>query len=334
MRWLVVSYFLFSCVPNLDGYEISSTKRDAGVAKDVGIEDAAIQDRHLDVFMDGARDVGFDSGHDGAQDVGTDSAIDGVDSSLVDSGQDANDAASDAGSDACVPHCTVGGSCGAEDGCGGRCLGVCPDPDNEVCYGGFCSEVSWCASSRCDPFSGTGCSTSETCNPTFDDPPNYVETRCIAPGSARQGEACEQVEDCAAGLGCDVGKCRPYCCHAGQLFTSSTEHCRGGFCERFGSRLGYCVEACHGEGPDACAEDQLCIRSSERAGLMYCIESVAPEAQPGDTCEFSNSCAHGQFCHRNICRLRCEPEGIACPSSTSCMMILRTPRISVCLPDA
>lgn len=281
-------------------------------------------------------DAGSDGGRPAA-DFGVDAARpDAGDAGVVSPDLGTPDAASDAGLDlgvdACVPDCITGGACGADDGCGGVCLGVCPNPDDEVCYGGVCTTVSWCVSSRCDVFSGTGCSSGDACHPTYADEPDLIETRCAPAGTGTDGAACTMPEDCAAGFGCRLGKCRRYCCHAGMLFGESSDHCLG-YCERVGARTGFCVELCNTNDPSTCEADQLCIWSNERAGLTYCIETVAPDASPGDTCEFANACAHGQYCWEGSCRATCDP-GAATPCATgACTTVLSTPGISVCLPE-
>lgn len=281
----------------------------------------------------------FDAGADGGTDGATDAASDAAQS---DAGEpDAFDAAADVfdagmldgGPDtSCIPSCVTGGECGADDGCGGRCLGVCPDDENQVCYGGICSMASWCVSSRCDPFSGTGCPSEDACYAT-PDPPNYIETSCEPPGVGVEGDTCVRAQDCSAGLGCRLGKCRRYCCHAGQLFTDSSDHCRG-FCERIGARTGFCVETCSAQDRDACALDQVCVRSSERAGLTYCIETVAPDANEGDACTAANGCAHGHFCDVDTCRMACNPTGTDCGPGFECVTVSSVARVSVCRPVA
>ncbi len=289
---------LVGCVPSFDDITVV----------DAGMDAAAVRMDASTSGMDGGVDASFDAGM-----------------------QPELDADHDVGVDACVPVCITGGACGADDGCGGRCLGDCPNVELEVCYGGYCG-MSWCASSRCDVFSGTGCTTGQACYHDLDDDPDFVATRCAAAGAGLEGDACRVHDDCAAGFGCQLGKCRRYCCHAGQLFTESSDHCAG-YCERFGFRTGYCVVPCDTENPDSCAADQLCVWSSERAGLKYCIETVAPNAQPGDSCGFANACAHGQFCHEGACRTTCDPDASTCPGGTMCTTVATTPNISVCLPN-
>lgn len=305
------------------------------------------ENRGVRIFLMGALVLAVagclpDTGDFGGTDGGA-ADLGGSDAGVADGGTD-SDAAMDAsapgdmggpsdmGVDACVPDCTIGGACGADDGCGGRCLGVCPDPDNEVCYGGVCSTASWCVSSACDVFSGTGCSVGDNCHPTYEDEPDLVETRCAAPGAGAEGEPCTTPDDCDLGLGCRLGKCRRYCCHAGQLFTESSDHCRG-YCERVGARTGFCVATCNTRDPDSCPADQVCVLSGERAGLMYCIETVAPDVEAGEPCEFANACGHGLFCYDGACRTTCDPSmPTRCGTAETCTTVFPTPGVSVCLP--
>lgn len=282
---------------------------------------------------------GFGDVDGGPADLGPDAAADAAtavdasvrtDAAVNDGGTDLGPG--DAGVDACVPSCIAGGACGADDGCGGKCLGVCPDPDNEVCYGGVCSTASWCASARCDVFSTTGCLVGDACHPTYEDDPNLIETRCAPAGAGFDGDACTSPDDCAAGHGCRLGKCRRYCCHAGMLFGESSDHCPG-YCERVGFRTGFCVELCSTNDPATCEADQLCVWSNERAGMTYCIETVAPDAMVGDSCEYANACAHGQYCWDGTCRATCDPGATTPCVAGTCTTVLPTPRISVCLPE-
>ena len=304
------------CVPpiDIDVVDGSMDARADTASRDTSISRDAARDAPQDTFQDSAPDSG------GRLDAPLDSGSDAFDSST--------DVLETEDTAVCTPSCTIGGACGADDGCGGKCIGVCPDPENEVCYGGICSSASWCLSGACDPFSGTGCVVGEACRAET----STEVASCGDAGVGLDGDACSAHEDCAGGFGCRLGKCRRYCCHAGMLFGDSSDHCPG-YCERVGARLGFCVQTCNPRNPSSCDPDQVCVWSFERAGLTYCIESVAPDASVGDPCTFANQCAHGQFCFENICRLACDPADDMCPAPETCTVVHPTPSISVCLPS-
>ncbi len=125
------------------------------------------------------KDSGNDSvlppGDDSGSDDGTDS--DGGSSSKPDGGGSKGDAGKDSGS---------------------------VDPDDDA---GSSNCTTAAPSNACGVAPQCGCGANETCEVTKTD----GTVACKAAGSAALGHACSKAGDCAVGLTCVDGACRPYC---------------------------------------------------------------------------------------------------------------------------
>jgi hypothetical protein len=133
---------------------------------------------------------GADPHDDPVDDKTPDAAPKGTDAGTVDSGKPGSpdSGKADAG----------GADAGADAGAdGGNCATVAP---NYVC-----GLVPQC-----------GCAAKQTCDVT-----NYTSgaTSCVGSGTSPQGNYCKTTADCATGLTCAGGACRPYCTTGGQACT-------------------------------------------------------------------------------------------------------------------
>ena len=105
-----------------------------------------------------------------------------------------------------------GGGGGAQGGSGGGGGGGAAGGGG----GGGSGDAGTCTttppSNACGVFPQCGCASNQTCD--------VVDTNgdvaCSNAGSTPLGHACKTTSDCAAGLSCTGGACRPYCGSAGQ----------------------------------------------------------------------------------------------------------------------
>ncbi len=81
---------------------------------------------------------------------------------------------------------------------------------------GNCATVA--PNNLCGLIPQCGCAAKQTCDVT-----NYTSgaTSCVSSGTSPQGNYCKTTADCATGLTCVGGACRPYCSTAGQACTGS-----------------------------------------------------------------------------------------------------------------
>jgi hypothetical protein len=270
----------------------------------------------IDVAEDsGLIDTGFDAGFDSGV----------VDTGVGDSGE-----VPDSG---CEPECIRGVACGTDDGCGGACLGTCPNDFEQVCHGGICNMNSWCPQAKCDLWESVGCKPEESCYLTLDAAGQIDDIACTSPGAQLEGDGCATQTDCADGHGCLLGKCRRYCCRPpGMPFVPSSECGSARWCELFFDRIGFCESLCDMLDESTCAEDQICVVSAEYATINFCIESSDRASDVGGPCEFANDCKHGAFCRDNFCRQVCDLNGSnTCLPSESCTQAFGSAGFGVCL---
>jgi hypothetical protein len=88
--------------------------------------------------------------------------------------------------------------------------------DSGIVDAGNCVTVA--PNNMCGLAPQCGCAAKQTCEVT-----NYTSgaTSCVGSGTSPQGNACKTTADCATGLTCVGGACRPYCSTAGQACTGS-----------------------------------------------------------------------------------------------------------------
>lgn len=257
-----------------------------------------------------------DAGTDAGSDAGT--RADSGDAGREDAGpEDAGPPDAGPADSGCEPSCLRGVACGEPDGCGGTCLGTCPNDFEQVCHGGLCNEHSWCPQAKCDLWAGVGCPADESCYLERTEG-EITDIACRAPGTAIEGADCSSDFECADGHGCLLGRCRRYCCRpANQAFVESSDCPGAGFCARFFGVIGFCAHICYMLAETDCQEDQVCVVSNDFAGVSYCVESTPAASDEGGPCEFANDCKRGLYCHDATCKRVCDPATAApCQSGT------------------
>ena len=210
----------------------------------------------------------------------------------------------------------------------------------------------------CNAVTQTGCSAGEKCAFVVDDIVTGAgHTQCTPDGNVPVGGDCltpqanGQSDNCEAGGYCYLGKCQSVC-------TTISPSCPdNGVCVSF-TGLGdfdVCLAGCDPLAPlDAydCPDSpvaQGCYLISEGAACS----AISAEGQPGDPCQFLNSCERGSGCFgdgmgNGVCRKYCGPvdgcftfDDPAVPTSCNCggcgptelcLSIQDEPVVGVCTP--
>src|SRR5207237_10755948 len=106
-----------------------------------------------------------------------------------------------------------------------------------------------------------GCSAGQTCDVTDD----TGTTACVTAGSGPTASPCTRQADCAAGLTCVLGACRPYCATASQACTgASVGTCFDAVTTAGGPipNKNVCTIACDPRAPTACGTNTCAFFST------------------------------------------------------------------------
>lgn len=114
-------------------------------------------------------------------------------------------------------------------------------------------EVTPCEVERgalCDPIANCGCAPLDHCQVRGD------QVQCVHFGERAQGQACENHDDCAAGLSCAFGACRSACRVHADCRASVDVNAE---CVRRGDTdFGFCAEPCGRLDSPKCADGLIC----------------------------------------------------------------------------
>ncbi len=192
-------------------------------------------------------------------------------------------------------------------------------PDSGVVDAGSCTTTA--PSNVCGLTPQCGCAANQTCDVT-----NYSNgaVSCVGAGAGATASVCSSTSQCALGLTCVRGACRPYCAKAGQS-------CNNG--------LGECMQLKNGNGSSitnlkVCAIPCAPRNPSAACGANNCIWDEGPDttdcATAGtkgefETCSSSTQCLPGFACVDNpdkglVCERWCRVGNSAdCPGSPTCV---------------
>lgn len=310
-----VSSALAGCAVGSDSnyeFDDSAEGEDSGATKPSQTDiDAAVGARR-----DGSSDANVDAKIDGA--APTDGATPDAttpDANAPDAGP--RDAATDASRDGAAPP--VDAAVPPVDA-------AVPDTGTDASSsdsGGTCAATP--PSNACGLVSQCGCGTSQTCDVT-DTTTGAVS--CVSAGSTAAGSACSSTSQCAPGLTCAFGSCRPYC-------ETDGSDCPGdafGLC--FTPTINgtptpnrrVCAHACNlADGAAVCGAGLGCYSFARGNGY---VADCRPAGTRGDgaSCSSEVDCRAGFGCISfflgSECEKYCRIGGNDCGSGTDCTELI------------
>ena len=236
----------------------------------------------------------------------------------------------------CDRTCTAGGACGADDGCGGHCIGTCPqagavcDPASYTCIcTPLCLETTPCGGSDgCGGICDGGCMPGQRCNtatrtcecithcPSAMEYANY-DCGMNIPNACPGMPSCGSGTHCPMGLMCMGGRCTNSMDDAGMpeggMCGSGTMMC-GGSCvdtQTSSSHCGNCDTVCP-VGTTCVAGACTCPGGQTLCG-GFCVNTQADQANCGSC---GNACSAIQMCNAGVCscvpRCSTDPVLVAC----------------------
>lgn len=217
----------------------------------------------------------------------------------------------------------------------------CSDDGTIVCQEGvcktFCQSVEDCSGNQCiyDPNTGSGAceicphNPKDVCNPILgcgcpegSDCKTGLDqiSTCIPSTNTQQPEQswCRSNSDCAVGLSCLAGLCRPVC-------EDDSDCASGGRCLLTISGREVNVSTCSGacdpiNGGVGCGEGALCYPAYD--GPAICVsEASTPPNDKGSTCSQDYDCANGLGCSQGVCRSWCTSNSDCLGATSVCNRI-------------
>jgi len=193
--------------------------------------------------------------------------------------------------------------------------GTTTDPD---AGSGVCKTVP--PTNRCGLDPQCGCGVNETCDVTNDE---TGATSCTTAGSATLGRPCGRTGDCAAGLTCAFGACRPYCTTArSKCNQPGTDLC----IEMTDSNnnpyplSNTCSIVCDPwDAKGACGTNRCDWFESFYKPFKISDCSAPGTATLGQACKYDDDCVTGHLCIGSKCERWCRMgQAGDCPSNKVC----------------
>ena len=195
---------------------------------------------------------------------------------------------------------------------------------NNTNNNGECAPLSP-AIGPCDPICQTGCAATEACVAGKTGPTAPLASQCQPAGTGAVGDACNQENLCAAGLGCFTSDGTNFSCQQFCATADGEAACEGGaVCAAFDQneqRIGICTmptDECTQYPNDSCADGENCYLTN--LGLR-CI-AHHPTAMAGDSCASPTDCGDEQACvggaNGNVCANMCDPNNAMCAEGEQC----------------
>ncbi|MCL2822464.1 MAG: hypothetical protein FWD57_00565 [Polyangiaceae bacterium] len=170
--------------------------------------------------------------------------------------------------------------------------------------------------SPCDKLPQCGCGFGQACY-NKDDEDGRI---CLDAGDVGQSMPCEYRNDCAEGLTCIDGGCKPFC--------SNDTDCSGagaivGQCAGILNSIGVCVEHCRPWDTNSCSHGLGCVvvrKLGHKPGTSEC--AAVGTGTGSDSCDWVADCAPGYECVgtpgkcQKYCRIGYDSD---CPLYTSCL---------------
>lgn len=219
----------------------------------------------------------------------------------------------------CLPYCREGTDCIGVERCAHLGVGV---------------PAGICLGDLCDPLVGGGaCLVGETCRfatvlDSMDTP--YRQTFCSPHGTVGRSRACTYANDCAAGLDCFAGSCRPYCRDSSDCGSPDA------FCVPPDAPPlpppGVCTDACDLLAGTGCGAGRTCrfSYSVDFDGTTMLSVKLCDDAGPGAegaACSSGLECARGLHCVGSACRQLCDRAAPSCARG-SCTPLAGDPTVA------
>jgi hypothetical protein len=172
---------------------------------------------------------------------------------------------------------------------------------------------------KCDLINVDTCDEGEGCQ--FHSPLNGTGepyAQCLPAGEVKVGDECNNSNLCAAGLVCDDGSCKQYCCdlHSSDECPANQE-CLIEVLDRkneiTGIRLCDRCDSCNPLTAEGCAVGLGCypVESVDTdIGCRLCVKSEGRK-KPGEACDYPNQCEPGSGCYsfnkaNSVCARFCD----------------------------
>ncbi len=193
-----------------------------------------------------------------------------------------------------------------------------------MCPTGTCNLIS---NAGCDSTMGEGC---------------YWGGRemgpvCAPAGTAAQGAACDNVNDCQEGMTCDEGTCRKICCGASDASCDPGDFCIG-FADDMGNLgFGACrtPSGCNALTQTGCPDGQGCYPIGGDGTTDCATPAMGAGTMQGASCSFANGCVGGFFClgpaGMGQCSRACNPMADDCGDGLVCGRLTDT--LGGCVPE-
>jgi hypothetical protein len=184
----------------------------------------------------------------------------------------------------------------------------------------------------CDPFTGSGCSSSQKC--TAIQSGSTLGLGCGSTGSKAEGDPCTPTadgDDCGDKLACiRVNPDPNYTCQRICPLSGTTNPCPGtetcatqvrDFSASTGLAFCHATTSCLPIEQTGCPANQACYYA-DKVGAI-CAPVPSQQVQPGSTCVHANDCAAGSTCQTigatGTCFSFCSTtDSGACPSGMTC----------------
>lgn len=196
---------------------------------------------------------------------------------------DASEPATDSGVDAGPPPTDAGPKDAAVDA-------APADAGSDASDAGAC--VTTAPSNACGLVAQCGCASDRTCAITT---ASTGAVSCVVAGTSPVGSPCTATTQCAKGLTCEYGTCRPYCATSGAACASTSGTCTEVY-DADGDALPnakVCTIPCDPTKPAAACGTNTCIFDT---GLLVTDCDAHGGAGMYDICDAYNSCKPGLAC--------------------------------------
>ncbi len=184
-----------------------------------------------------------------------------------------------------------------------------------------------CPPGDCNYQTAEGCQAEEACLPMPRGDTLEIEPTCVAAGSGRAGDSCEDgavPSDCAPGYFCAGGTCRQLCCGNDWSACDGQTSCFRPLLIRLeseqesvdvpaGVSLCFPTGTCDVLDPDSCdGEPRRTCKIVDPTGAVACVR--AGDGVVGDPCDAPEICGPGLSCVGETCVRLCRAEACGEPS--------------------
>ncbi len=221
----------------------------------------------------------------------------------------------------------------AGDTTGGDDVGSATDPTSTPKTDGADAGAAVCQpapQSTCGATTQCGCAADQTCDVQDE---HTGAASCVPAGAAALGGTCNTTSDCAQGLTCLYGVCRPYCAQARTYCTAKgTQLCVEvkASDHTIVPGMNVCTIACDPRRPQAFCGTDTCVWFASYYAPIRGVSDCGPAGPNGDAqaCSKASDCQAGFACNMHPTRgQECEPwcriGGSDCPSGETCVDVFK-----------